>query len=425
MPVKLLNVLSIIFLMLIISNCSTRNETPVKNDDEGIISFSPKQKDGINAEIILYKGIDEPTGLPLIADSFTLSNDANVYAEVKLNNYKIRKNRDLMFHVDWIRPDGNSIFMKRVDISQNDSTGEIKSAISISPGKRDTGNYKFRVYLFRELIAEKKFLLASYNVDSAKVFSSEISPGISAEITLGSKYDKKNDFPVDTGKVFTIRDKAKLFANIKLLNGSLYEGKELICDISWCYSNDSSFFSKRINFSQYDKISDIKSNISINRKSRQPGKYKLQVYLYGNLIGEKSFELVSEKKEEIKISKIQSIDASITLYGKFHKKTKKYLDSALKFVIKSKARVYAKISLTDKKGKKGKSSRIKVEWIGPDSKTFYKKISKYTPKNSAAVISSSISISPSKRKPGLYKCRVFYNSSLICEKKFNLVLPSK
>jgi hypothetical protein len=39
MPVKLLNVLSIIFLMLIISNCSTRNETPVKNDDEGIISL--------------------------------------------------------------------------------------------------------------------------------------------------------------------------------------------------------------------------------------------------------------------------------------------------------------------------------------------------------------------------------------------------
>ncbi len=417
---KLLNIVLIILSAIILGSCSTRNETPLINNDEGIILYAPKDTNGINAEIILYKGIDRITGRPLIARSFMLANEGKVYTTVKLNNYKFHNDEDLMFHIDWIDPDGNSIFMKRVDISKNDSSAEIKSAISIQPGKRDTGNYKFRVYLFRELIAEKNFRLSDYNVDSADVFSNKQLDKISAEISLGKKYDKKKEIPVDTGSVFTIKDKAKVYAAINLLNKNLYKENELIGDINWCDSNDSSFFTKKINFSPYDESSEIRSAVSINNKSRQPGKYKLKVYLYGNLIGEKAFELIPEKKEKIQISKVKGIDASIIFAGRINKKTKKCLDVSDNFVIKNKAKVHAVITLSGIKDKKEKSSKIKVEWIGPDNKSFYKKSFKLTSEN-MSLISSSISISPQKRNPGKYICRVYFQSSLICEKKFNLV----
>lgn len=169
MILKSLNGISIILLTLLLSNCSTRNEIPLLNRETGTISYTPKDKNGINAEIILYKGIDKATELPLVANAFTTGENAKVHAQLILNNCKFHQDEDLMFHIDWMDPEGNSIFQKRIDIPR-DSIPDIKSTISIQPGKRDTGDYKFMVYLFRELIAEKSFSLVSYNVDSAYVF---------------------------------------------------------------------------------------------------------------------------------------------------------------------------------------------------------------------------------------------------------------
>ena len=74
-----------------------------------------------------------------------------------------------MFHFDWIGPDGETFYMKRVYLSQQDSTLTISSSISISPEQRDTGEYKLRVYLFRELIAEKKFeVLPEFQLNTAQ-----------------------------------------------------------------------------------------------------------------------------------------------------------------------------------------------------------------------------------------------------------------
>lgn len=418
---KFLNIFLIILFALLISNCSSRYESPSINTNDEMISYSPKDKNGINAKIIFYNGTDEATGLPLTAKSFKLGKEAKVYAAVKLENYMFHHNEELMFHIDWIDPEGNSFFKKRVDMQQNDSSAEIKSAISIQPEKRDTGNYKFRVYLFRELIAEKSFKLVSYNVDSAAIFSRNKFPEISAKILLGQKYDKKKEIPVDTGQVFMIKEKTKVYANISFLNKNLYDACKIKGDICWFNSNDSLFYNKKINFSSSDKSTEIRSAISINSKTRQPGKYKLKVYLYGNLIGEKTFELIPEKKEEIKISIVKGINVNLIFAGRINKKTNKCLDVSDKFVLKDKAKVYAVVTVSGGKEKRDKSSKVKIEWFGPDHKSFYKKIFDYNAADDSSLILSSISISPDKRKPGEYICKVFYNSSLLSEKKFNLI----
>ncbi len=80
-----------------------------------------------------------------------------------------------MLHIDWLDSTGNSFYKKRIDFSLTDSSSSIKSSISTSPPKRKAGNYTVRVYLFRELIAEKKFQLIESFQDSATVKKKDIS----------------------------------------------------------------------------------------------------------------------------------------------------------------------------------------------------------------------------------------------------------
>ncbi len=416
---KHLKIFLLIIFSLLISNCSTRDETPLMNQDDGSVFYAPKDAKGINAKIIFYRGIDKESGLPIEKDAFTTGSKSKVFAEIKLSNYEYHTDKDLMLHLDWIDPDGNSIFRKRIDILQGDSLPEIKTAIAVQPEKRDTGLYALRVYLFREQSAEKNFLLTSYNIDSAKVFPSDKSKQISAQIEFVKKKDKKDD----NGDVFMIKDKAKARASINFLNGNLYQGKELSGNIMWVDAKDSIVYDKSFHFSPSDTISEIKSAISINKESRQPGKYKLKVYLFSNLIGEKPFELIPEQKEEkIKVNKVKGINADITLCGKIDKKTKKCLNVSDKFTIKDKANVFAVVNISDNKEKKEKEAKIKIQWLGPKDKQVYQKIFTYESGKDSAMFTGSISISPDKRKPGDYKCRVFYNSTLIGEKKFSLIL---
>lgn len=408
--------------VIVITGCSTRLESPVINNDDGVVTYSPRDSTGINAEVSLYRRLDETTGKPLTAKSFTLGKKAKLYSTIKLFNRNYHPGEDLMLHIDWLDPDGNSFFKKRIDIPSTDTTTVLKSAISIQPENRDTGNYKVRVYLFRELIIEKNFSLVSYDVDSANVFSKTASERILADISLGRKFDKMKDTPVDTGSTFTMKEKAKVFAGIRLLNRELYQGRTLELNVNWYDSNDSSLFSKRMSLSPYDESAYVKSSISINEKSRQAGKYKIKVYLYGNLIGEKSFSLIKDDGE-IKLTDIKGLESNIVICRRIDKKSKRPVGVSDEFTIKDGAKIFSVITIKDSRKKTPDKSFIKVEWVGSGNKPFYNKKYKFSPENGTLQLSSSISISPDKRKPGEYKCRVYYNSFLIGEAKFKLVPP--
>ena len=154
-----LNLFLIVLLLQALSGCSSRNETPTISEDSTIV-YSPKQQDGVSANITLCRKVGKKTGKRIgVGTVFTIMDKAKVHAFFDLENRKLFTDKKMMFHAEWIGPNGKSFYRKRIDLLPDDSTSTIKSSISITPEKRLAGNYLVRFFLFRELIAEKKFEL--------------------------------------------------------------------------------------------------------------------------------------------------------------------------------------------------------------------------------------------------------------------------
>jgi hypothetical protein len=146
-------------LLMFMPACSTRYQEPLTTADSTIV-YPPKKTGDISAKITFCRKISKKTGKLIDAGSvFTIGNDEMVHAVVDLENRFESGDRDLMLHLQWIDQDGGDIYRKRIDLTSADSTSTLKSSISISPDKRQPGEYLLQVYLFRELIAEKKFRL--------------------------------------------------------------------------------------------------------------------------------------------------------------------------------------------------------------------------------------------------------------------------
>lgn len=141
------------------SGCSSREETPSVQTDS-TITYPSKKDGGVDATITLYRAKSKKSGKLLgRGQLFTIKEKAKVRALIELTNPFAHDGRDLSFHAVWIDPDGKEFYKKTVELTPSDSVNTIKSSISIPPGRREPGNYTFQVYLFRELIAEKKFEL--------------------------------------------------------------------------------------------------------------------------------------------------------------------------------------------------------------------------------------------------------------------------
>jgi hypothetical protein len=156
-------------LVLLNSGCTDRINPPQTLDDSTIV-YQSKSITGSLPKITLSNKISKKTGKPFKPGRvFKLQDEAKIFASVELEKQTKDNPQALMFHIDWIDSAGNSFYKKRIEISQDDSLESITSSISISPQKRQTGNYSVRLYLFRELIAEKKFQLVKSITDSTIV----------------------------------------------------------------------------------------------------------------------------------------------------------------------------------------------------------------------------------------------------------------
>ncbi len=400
--------------ILLLMDCSSRLDPDV-NNEYGDISYSPKDTIDIDAEVLLYKGSDDE-GRPLITNIFTIGDKSKVYASVKILHRELHPGSNVMVHADWIDPDGNSFFMKREDVNAVDPLAEINSAISIPPDRRKAGEYKFRVYLFRELVAEKNFKLVNYNADSAVVFPANYAHPVSASIVLGSGYDRDNLIVKDTATVFEIKNNGKVYSGIKLINKEFYARKEFAGEIAWCGEDGKPFYSKSFKLSPYDTSLDLNSAVSSNPKSRKPGNYTLKVFLYNKLIGEKSFKLIPETEKLQKSVQVKGIKAELKFCSKVGKKTKKAYGISDNFTVEEKGSIYAVVNIADNREKPGKSE-IKIEWISPEGKSFYSKNFKFGQTRISELLSTSVS---KKRRPGKYICRVYFNKSIIAENTFTL-----
>ena len=276
----------ITFLMLIGVGCSSRIETPVTEADSTIV-YPAKKHDGIMAGITLYRKINKKTGKRIGEGTiFTIRENEKLRASINLKNRFAHVDRNLMFHIDWIGTNGRSFYLKQIDLSPTDSSSTINTSISIPPDKRQPGKYCLRIYLFRELIAEKKFELISESQDTIS-----IAEKINSKITLYRKKSKKSGKLIGEGNIFTIKEKAKVRAIIDLGNRFAFGDRELEFQISWKNEDGKSIYSKEIELYPDDSTTSIKSTLSISPDKRQAGNYIFQVFLFRKLVAEKKFEL--------------------------------------------------------------------------------------------------------------------------------------
>lgn len=255
------------------------------------------------------------------------------------------------------------------------------------------------------------------NEDSTIVYSPKQPGGITAEITLCRKVEKKTGKRIGEATVFNIKDKAKIYAFFDIENRKTFAEKEMMFHVEWIGPGGKSFYRKRIDLFSYDSSSTINSTISIIPGKRQQGSYNVRLFFFREVIAEKRFHLL----DYVPITgKEFDITANITLCRKIGKKTGKRIGSGTVFTIKKKAKVRAIIDLENRDDYLDKELKFKVEWIEPNGKSFYTKKIDLSPPDSSSTITSSISITPKKRLPGNYIFRIYLYKTLLAEKKFKL-----
>ena len=271
-----------VILGMIPGGCSERVKVPVILPDSTIVYPSVKA-DGISAKITFSSRLSQKTGKQSAKGTvFALRENEDVYAVIDLENRPLNSGNELMVHLDWTGPDGKSVYLKQIDLAANDSSSSVVSSISISPDKRSTGEYTLRVYLFRELIAEKHFeLLPEAEIENGR-----------ADIIFFKSQDKETGEMKGIDKVFEIKKKGILRAQVNIVSTGIYKDDELPMRLDWIAPDGKEFYSKKFSFVPADSISVINSSISITPDKREPGEYFLRVYLFDFVIGEGKFVLL-------------------------------------------------------------------------------------------------------------------------------------
>ncbi|MFB3907458.1 MAG: hypothetical protein ACE15D_03545 [Candidatus Eisenbacteria bacterium] len=158
-------------LLGLLSGCSTRESNPALGPDSTFV-YAGKQAGDVSASIVFSdrNKTSKRTGKHLGArTAFDIEEGAKVYAFAELQDQFARgKDRELIFHMVWLDPDDETAFKKTIRYMPSDSVTSLMSTFTATPGKRQPGFYTFRVYLFRELIAEKQFELRGEAIQMEK-----------------------------------------------------------------------------------------------------------------------------------------------------------------------------------------------------------------------------------------------------------------
>lgn len=280
---SILNVLAAGILSIILSACANRNQEPVVKEDQTVV-YSPLRPHHPEARVTLFRKFNKNTGTPIGAGTvFKIKEKEILRAVVELDPKPSASKRISMFHLDWIGPNGKSLFLKPFYIAPGDTVQDLLSSISLAPEGRQPGNYKLRVYYFRELIAEKAFELIPVTDPNEDL--------VKAKLTLCQKIDSLTGLPTGVDSTFKIRKKGKVLAVVDLENLPTDDDSELKFRIEWIEHDTTSFFRKRIEMVPTQTTATISSSISITPEKREAGDYFVRVYLASQMLAEKRFRL--------------------------------------------------------------------------------------------------------------------------------------
>ncbi len=272
--------------LILFAGCSGRQDPPVSLDD-GTFAYHLFNAEDALADISFFKTENKKTGLPLRVDTiFTLNEKDYLRVRIPVDKFQNENWISMMFHLDWVGPDDKSFYTKRIDFSSSDTSFIVNSSVSLSPDKRDTGRHTLKLYYFRELIAEKSFVLLPENS-----INHSLAKLISPEIVFCEKVSKKTGERSGIDSVFYLAKKARVRAFVDMNNIKGFKDKKLLFDLVWIDPDGEAFYSKDIELSSADDEPQLYSSISIPTNKREPGKYTLEVYLFDELIAMKTFTL--------------------------------------------------------------------------------------------------------------------------------------
>lgn len=130
--------------------------------------------------------------------------------------------------------------------------------------------------------------------DSTRVYEARRPGGPAATITFCRKFGSKTDKPIGEGLVFTMGEKEHVRARVEFENLPDDPPMDLMFHLVWLNPDGYEFYTKRIDMAPGEVESAITTAISIPPGRRDPGRYSLLVYLYRELIAEKSFTLLED-----------------------------------------------------------------------------------------------------------------------------------
>ena len=374
-----------------------------------LLTFSCKSdysqvRHSINTNLFLASSIDNETGEMIGEGSeFVIMDNGWVEASLDLSDYLKEYKENIMIHFDWVDELGNSFYKKKQILTKD--TTKVNTAVSIDPELRKPGFYALNIYVFRELLVSKKFILRP---------AYKTSKNIQEKIDLYTKANRKTKKQLEKDIVIHLMKDKWIKASVKLTNIPQNISETLLYQINWIDNKGEIFYKKKFAVkSTTSKQKTIDCSIEVAPNKKEIGHYRVQLLLFGNIIADKAFWL----KKEHAISKIET---TITLYKKSRNKTKVGIGKDFIMTDKNKVKVAVEINNCFVFGKK-EPLHFKLVWIDTNNKPFYTKRLTFTPKTKSKTLRSSISIAPSKkRKPGKYKIQLYLFNQLVSESDFFL-----
>ncbi|MBD3336087.1 MAG: hypothetical protein GF355_11290 [Candidatus Eisenbacteria bacterium] len=128
--------------------------------------------------------------------------------------------------------------------------------------------------------------------DSTRVYPGKNPEDVNVTITFCESYDRDTGERFGVKRAFMMDEGAWVRAFVDIDNRFARGDRELSFHLVWVGPNGKDIYKKRIEYTPSDADTSLYSSMSISPDNRNMGRYTLQVYLFRELIAEKSFDLI-------------------------------------------------------------------------------------------------------------------------------------
>lgn len=236
---------------------------------------------------------------------------------------------------------------------------------------------------------------------------------ISANILLCRNYSAKNEEIQFPGIAFPTNANEKVYAIIEIENYKPIQDSQLF-HIQWIDNEQNKLYTKQITQIPGDSVHNLFS--AINTDNRTPGKYKIQIYHFRELIAEKYFHIIPH--QQYIDSLLKELNPRVALSNNKYSSNKNN-DSV--FHIGAKNRIYSTITFKNIPNIITSDANLTIEWCTSDGNCFYKKT--FQPKSSDSIytLTSSISTTSKNRTEGKYCVNYYLGDFLLSQQSFTIL----